>query len=141
MLEFIRSRPPLKPVTERHLKEKKVEEMNVQESLLNDIRGSKARKSLRKTPTREPKICIGSTDEQLNNTGDLSVIYPTKKVIDMDKSFADRILDFEESMIVSQSPSPRISPDLTNDLEREEEVAPSVNWPTPSCIRRGSIEE
>ena len=55
------------------------------------------------------------------------VIYPPKKVIDMDKSFADRILDFEESMIVSPSPSPRISPDLTRDLDLEEEAAPSFN--------------
>ena len=126
MLEFIRSRPPLKPVKDRHLKEKKVEEKNVQECLLNDIRGSKARQSLRKTPTREAQIYIDIAEDKLNNSRDLSVIYQPKKVIDMDKSFADHILNFEETMIVSPSPSPRISPDLTNDLELEE-AAPRVN--------------
>ena len=79
------------------------------ESLLTDIRGSAARQSLRKAPPRAPRTlpCVPPSPAT------------ARRIIELDASFADSILNFEESPNNSSEdvPSPRASPD------REKEIA------------------
>jgi len=109
ILEFIRSRPPLKPAANRKLAQKK-EEVTVHDSLLSDIRGSAARQSLRKAPPRPPRPppCVPPSPAT------------ARRLIELDASFADSILNFEESPNNSSEdvPSPRASP----DREKEDSV-------------------
>ena len=81
-----RSRPPLKPAANRKLAQKK-EEVTVHDSLLSDIRGSAARQSLRKAPPRPPRPppCVPPSPAT------------ARRLIELDASFADSILNFEES--------------------------------------------
>ncbi len=60
ILEFIRSRPPLKPVSRRQLRPHN-REWTPQERLMSEIRGGGARDRLRKTPGGwpEPKVHLG----------------------------------------------------------------------------------
>jgi len=109
ILDFIRSRPPLKPAANRKLAER-VEEVTVHDSLLSDIRGSAARQSLRKAPPRAPRPlpCVPPSPAT------------ARRIIELDASFADSILNFEESPNNSSEdvPSPRASP----DREKEEQI-------------------
>jgi hypothetical protein len=87
ILDFICSRPPLKPASERQLKELK-EEVTVHDSLLN----SKTWQSLRAAPTRRPPPGLASRPARLEEgrTAPVSV----KKVTELDDSFPDHILNF-----------------------------------------------
>ena len=85
--------------------------MTVHDSLLSDIRGSAARQSLRKAPRPPPRPlpCVVPPSPAT-----------ARRIIELDASFADSILNFEESPNNSSEdmPSPRASP----DREREEQI-------------------
>ena len=98
ILEFIRSRPPLKSVKHRKVNEKQVE-FTPQEQLMNEIRGEEAKSRLKKTNTSER---LSESDTGLGrvvNTGDDSParVETKKKVIDLDESFAENILNFDDN--------------------------------------------
>ena len=93
ILEFIRSRPPLKSVNSRKVLKKKIE-FTPQEELMNQIRGDNAKLNLKKTSTidRTP-----SQTEGLKLGKVISKSSPNiKKVIDLDESFAEDILNFDD---------------------------------------------
>merc|ERR1719341_1352573 len=109
ILDFIRSRPPLKPAANRKLAER-VEEVTVHDSLLSDIRGSAARQSLRKAPPRAPRPlpCVPPSPAT------------ARRIIELDASFADSILNFEESP--NNSSEDVLSPRASPDREKEEQI-------------------
>merc|ERR1719318_1000528 len=90
ILEFIRSRPPLKPVSARKLNSPKQKETPV-ENLMNEIRGGQARKSLRRTKMRR-KERVGETFGKIVE----KVVENNKKVIVLDEVFRTTITNFEE---------------------------------------------
>jgi len=90
ILDFIRSRPPLKPVSARKLNSPKQEETPV-ENLMNEIRGGQARKSLRRTRVRRK----AGNEETFGKIVE-KVVETNKKVIDLDEVFRTTITNFEE---------------------------------------------
>lgn len=90
ILEFIRSRPPLRPASARKLNSPKQEETPV-ENLMNEIRGGQARKSLRRTRVRRK----GGIEETFGKIVE-KVVESNKKVIDLDEVFRTTITNFEE---------------------------------------------
>jgi len=93
ILDFIRSRPPLKPASRRPLPSKS-SQPTPQEMLMDDIRGEVAKKGLKKTKT--VKSYVPDADEVLVGRVIEKEDIVIKKVIDLDKSFADNILNFDE---------------------------------------------
>ena len=110
ILEFIRSRPPLKPASARKLNSPKQEETPV-ENLMNEIRGGQARKSLRRTRVRR-KEGIEDTFGKIVE----KVVEHNKKVIDLDEVFRTTITNFEEespdNSLEFSSPEPSPDDDL-----------------------------
>jgi len=143
ILDFIRSRPPLKPAAERKLKEHTPEETPA-ENLMNAIRGGQARKSLRRTKVKRSKACIrdsfGTVVEK--------VIENKKKMIDLDDSFATTIFNFEESPdnsldLIPSSPesSPEIDSNSREDLMPRSSPTGSSPPPEKSPQRDLTLEE
>ena len=92
MTSFIRNRAPLKPATQNLLPSLS-SQLSPQEMLMGDIRGGVAKQGLKKIET--VKI-INSDPEHLGmgtvvEKEDIVI----KKVIDLDQSFADNILNFD----------------------------------------------
>ena len=101
ILEFIRSRPPLKSVSHRKIVKKEVTP-TPQEKLMSDIRSDGAKLRLRKTNsnsnynTNAEGIKLGKViDNNSKNSRSLSNS-SQKKVIDLDESFAENILNFDD---------------------------------------------
>lgn len=92
ILDFIRSRPPLKPVSKRELPGRK-SQPTPQEKLMDDIRGGGAKQGLKKTQFVKKNTDLNEI--QLGRVVENDEII-TKKVIDLDKSFVDSILNFDE---------------------------------------------
>ena len=116
ILEFIRSRPPLKPVSARKLNSPKQKETPV-ENLMNEIRGGQARKSLRRTKSRRRK---GGIEESFGKIVE-KVVENNKKVIDLDEVFRTTITNFEEESSLELGPS---SPECCHE---DEEVLSNID--------------
>jgi len=150
ILEFIRSRPPLKPASERKLTSVEHQKTPV-EMLMNDIRGSRARQSLRRTNTnsvnRSPRISldfendsVSSRKKPLSRTEDGSV----KKFIDPDTSFTQNVLNFEESPDNSQDDlldTPRDSPEPETKPVSKSKTKPFENNNIPTLALEEVFEE
>ena len=95
ILDFIRSRPPLKSVNKRKVVKRKVE-LTPQEELMNEIRREDAKFKLKKTTTIE-RSASGTDSIQLGKVVSKSSSNSNlKKVIDLDQSFAENILNFDD---------------------------------------------
>jgi len=114
ILDFIRSRPPLKPVSERELPIKCIDQ-TPQEMLMDDIRGGFARSSLRKTKINEKSLNINKLKHliQVVEVEEVKV----KKIIDLDENFLEHVLNFEENCddILDTSPHKSVNDGTTND--------------------------
>jgi len=122
ILDFIRSRPPLKPASRRPLPSKS-SQPTPQEMLMDDIRGEVAKKGLKKTKT--VKSYVPDADEVLVGRVVEKEDIVIKKVIDLDKSFADNILNFDECGDTDHTDT---SPDTsTTDNNDENDAEKSVN--------------
>ena len=102
ILDFIRARPPLRPVEQRRLARRE-SDPSPQESLMAEIRGDRARASLKKAKTVE-KSLLNREELKIGK-----IVQPTtgvngKKVIDLDQSFADNILNFDDDQAETDSP-------------------------------------
>ena len=95
ILDFIRSRPPLKAASSRKIAQRQIQ-LTPQEELMNQIRGDGAKSNLKKTSTTEKNtresegLKLGKVISKSSSNTSL------KKVIDLDKSFADNILNFDD---------------------------------------------
>eukprot|EP00092_Neocalanus_flemingeri_P000861 GFUD01000918.1.p1 GENE.GFUD01000918.1~~GFUD01000918.1.p1 ORF type:complete len:612 (+),score=113.89 GFUD01000918.1:56-1891(+) len=134
ILDFIRSRPTLKPAAERKLNEPTPDECPA-EILMNEIRGGRARQSLRRTKVRRKK---GVVDETFGKVVD-KVMSTNKKVIDLDATFASTIFNFEESPdnsleLLASSPEPchENAPEPGLDGGEDLQATRSVIMPQPS---------
>eukprot|EP00092_Neocalanus_flemingeri_P010992 GFUD01011835.1.p1 GENE.GFUD01011835.1~~GFUD01011835.1.p1 ORF type:complete len:612 (+),score=117.57 GFUD01011835.1:56-1891(+) len=132
ILDFIRSRPTLKPAVERKLNEPTPDECPA-EILMNEIRGGRARQSLRRTKVRRKK---GVVDEAFGKVVD-KVMSTNKKVIDLDATFASTIFNFEESPdnsleLMASSPEPYYENTPEPGLENNLYATKSVFTPQPS---------
>ena len=92
ILDFIRSRPPLKSVAHRKVEPRR-EDLTPGELLMNEIRGSGALSRLKKTSTVERNL----SDIDGYQVGKVVIKSPPKKVIQLDESFVENILNFDES--------------------------------------------
>merc|ERR1719414_2588216 len=92
ILDFIRSRPPLKSVTHRKVEPRKIE-FTPGERLMNEIRGGEAKSKLKKTSTVEKTL----PDIDGFKVGKVVVKSAPKKVIQLDESFVENILNFDDS--------------------------------------------
>eukprot|EP00095_Tigriopus_kingsejongensis_P011473 maker-scaffold626_size122949-snap-gene-0.27 protein:Tk11473 transcript:maker-scaffold626_size122949-snap-gene-0.27-mRNA-1 annotation:"spire " len=121
ILEFIRSRPPLRPASKRAIKPLRRESTPV-EQLMESIRNSRARSSLRKTPGPMPRRKFASVHERSRTfvSGDMaskrgpilsrpsqeaeSESYDTRKMIRVDQNAMDELLNFsgDETDLESQ---------------------------------------
>ena len=103
ILDFIRSRPPLKSVSHRKVEPRKVD-FTPGELLMNEIRGSEAKSRLKKTATVEKTL----PDIDGFKVGKVIVKSQsaTKKVIQLDESFVENILNFDESGDVHEMEDP-----------------------------------
>ena len=81
------------------------------DSLLSDIRGSAARQSLRKAPPRAPRPSLPCVPPSPATA---------RRIIELDASFADSILNFEESP--NNSSEDVLSPRASPDREKEEQM-------------------
>ena len=114
ILDFIRSRPPLKPASSRPLPSRS-SQPTPQEMLMDDIRGGVAKRSLKKTKTvnsfvpDSDEVLVGRVVEQ----EDIVI----KKVIDLDQSFADNILNFDDCGDTDHTDT---SPDTSTTENKEE---------------------
>jgi len=95
ILDFIRSRPPLKAASSRKIAQRQIQ-LTPQEELMNQIRGEGAKSNLKKASTTEKTnrefegLKLGKVvSKSSSNTN-------VKKVIDLDQSFADNILNFDD---------------------------------------------
>eukprot|EP00092_Neocalanus_flemingeri_P016892 GFUD01018270.1.p1 GENE.GFUD01018270.1~~GFUD01018270.1.p1 ORF type:complete len:616 (+),score=121.73 GFUD01018270.1:128-1975(+) len=136
ILDFIRSRPTLKPAAERKLNEPTPDECPA-EILMNEIRGGRARQSLRRTKVRRKKEGVNETFGKVVE----KVMLKDKKFINLDDSFASTIFNFEESPdnsleLVNSSPEPcskkGLEPCLQNDGGEVFQATRSVTTPQPS---------
>ena len=95
ILDFIRSRPPLKAASSRKIAQRQIQ-LTPQEELMNQIRGDGAKSNLKKTSTTE----INTRESEGLKLGKVisksSSNISLKKVIDLDKSFAENILNFDD---------------------------------------------
>jgi len=89
IMDFIKSRPSLKPVAERKLPTKSVVEEPPVANLMNEIRGGKARQSLKRVKVKRSRESLGKIVEKVQ--------VKNKKLIDLDEAFASNIFNFEES--------------------------------------------
>ena len=95
ILDFIRSRPPLKAASSRKIAQRQIQ-LTPQEELMNQIRGDGAKSNLKKTSTTEKNtresegLKLGKVISKSSSNTSL------KKVIDLDKSFAENILNFDD---------------------------------------------
>merc|ERR1719318_1890540 len=126
ILEFIRSRPPLKPVSARKLNSPKQEEMPV-ENLMNEIRGGQARKSLRRTKMRRMERA-GETFGKIVE----KVVETNKKVIDLDEVFRTTITNFEEEC--SPDNSLDLAPSSPESCLEHDEVCSSFDGQVSSEV-------
>jgi len=92
ILEYIRSRPPLRPALTRQLKPLRKESTPV-ETLMDDLRGTRARQSLRKTKVK----AIRAKDASKTSKPCIEEEKAPKKVIDLDESMLKDMLDFDDS--------------------------------------------
>ena len=92
ILDFIRSRPPLKSVAHRKVEPRKAE-FTPAELLMNEIRGSEAKSRLKKASTVEKTL----PDIDGFTVGKVVTKSAPKKVIQLDESFVENILNFDES--------------------------------------------
>jgi len=128
ILEYIRSRPPLKPATERKLNSPKVEDETPIENLMNEIRRGTARKSLRrirvKRKKKESEDIFGKIIEKVKEN--------EKKIIDLDETFATRIFNFEEESpdnslrSAPSSPEPNSGDDCFTSGKKEKASTSSI---------------
>merc|ERR1712025_114672 len=91
ILEEIRSRPPLKSVDNRILRSPKKDEETPIGNLMNEIKRGTARMSLRKTRISNKN----KSNEVIGRVVD-DAIKTSKRVIDLDETFATTICNFEE---------------------------------------------
>jgi len=122
ILDFIRSRPPLRPAFARQLPPLR-KESTPGELLMQDLRGSKARQSLRRT--QHPKIVNSKTVEEREDLKEVKEEKAEKKVIDLDESLLKDMLDFEDNSS-NTSTDDIITPD------------PSPNGKSPSLLRKSA---
>ena len=95
IMDFIKSRPRLRPVLERKLaRSPPVQEESQVERLLNEIRGGKARQSLRRARTR-PRLAASSLVQSLEQLA-VSGAAGRKKTIEPGADFQSLIYNFEE---------------------------------------------
>ena len=94
IMDFIKSRPRLKSVLERKLPRSPLQEESQVERLMNDIRGGKARQSLRRARTR-PKLHTSSLVQSLEQLA-VSGVVRQKKAIEPEADFQSLIYNFEE---------------------------------------------
>ncbi|XP_023335604.1 protein spire [Eurytemora carolleeae] len=149
ILDFIRSRPPLRPASARQLKPLR-KESTPGELLMQDIRSCKARQSLRRTNMPKP---IRSQFEEKSRTrldGKLDNLSPgdkvNKKVIDLDESMLKNMLDFEteenssntsqEAVFLDESV---VTPDTTPVSTSRKKSTGRRNSLNKSTDRRGSL--
>jgi len=156
ILDFIRSRPPLKPANRRSLPSIS-SKLTPQEMLMDDIRGGLAKKGLKKTKT--VNSYVPDSDELLLGKVVEKEDIVTKKVIDLDKSFADNILNFDECGDTDHTDtSPDTSTTENNDetdnlpeesvdiiensniptKEKNNNVCKVLSTPTPSILSQSS---
>merc|ERR550519_3160909 len=130
ILEFIKNRPPLKSVNERKLNARKTEETPA-ENLMNEIRGGRARQSLRRTNRRKSQSMAEGFGKVVEKptTSD-------KQIINLDLSFASTICNFDDESPVS-SPEPCLDnlcdKDDLFDQESKNETFSTIT-PMPSML-------
>jgi len=131
ILDFIRSRPPLRPASKRQLA-KLSTQSTPQEMLMDDIRGGVAKMGLKRTK----QVKKNMNENEGIELGKVVVIQEivAKKVIDLDKSFADNILNFDECGDTDNSPdtsnignenvynSPDNSKDDSDEISAEDKI-------------------
>jgi len=121
ILDFIRSRPPLKPATQRQLPSIS-SQLCPQEMLMDDIRGEVAKQGLKKTRTVK-RNHFDPEDLGLGKVVEKEEIV-IKKVIDLDQSFADNILNFDECGDTDHTDT---SPDTSTTEHNDEADSVAVN--------------
>eukprot|EP00092_Neocalanus_flemingeri_P018732 GFUD01020287.1.p1 GENE.GFUD01020287.1~~GFUD01020287.1.p1 ORF type:complete len:684 (-),score=240.80 GFUD01020287.1:177-2228(-) len=109
ILDFIRSRPPLKPAAKRQLAIL-TKQPSQQEMLMDDLRGDVAKMGLKKTKTVKRNM-VDSEGVELGKVVEKEEVV-AKKVIDLDQSFADNILNFDECGDTDHTDT---SPDTSTD--------------------------
>ena len=124
ILDFIRSRPPLKSVSHRKVEPRKAE-FTPGELLMNEIRGGEAKSRLKKASTAEKTL----PDIDGFRVGKVVTKSAPKKVIQLDESFVENILNFDESGDVPEiEDSPKevknSQPKLPNADVAQEESSP-----------------
>merc|ERR550519_41238 len=124
ILEFIKNRPPLKSVNERKLNARKTEETPA-ENLMNEIRGGRARQSLRRTNRRKSQSMAEGFGKVVEKptTSD-------KQIINLDLSFASTICNFDDESPVS-SPEPCLDHLYDDDLFHQEYKKETFSTITP----------
>jgi len=111
ILDFIRSRPPLKPASERILPPRRKESTPV-EQLMEDIRSEKSRTSLRKT-TKETK----SKPSHLENKKE-----SVKKKLEIDEEEMNSLLNFDDDSLDSANTSVEIGSPESSDRKHQPEL-------------------
>lgn len=135
ILEFIRSRPPLRSANERELKPLR-RESTPGELLMQDIRSDKARQLLRRTPRRRtPPLDItlaATTNAATVNRSTAAVAEEkvNKKIIDLDESLIKDMLDFEEDF--SNTSQDEITP--SSSPNQEEKSTKTRKTPPPRDV-------
>ena len=141
ILEFIRSRPPLKSASHRKIIKREVR-LTPQEKLMKDIREDGAKLRLRKTETKS-NLVRDTEGIKLGKvvTPSTSLTEKKKKVIDLDKSFAENILnsddcedqhDDDEADVASE-PNKKLTlfhennPDINKNINIQTNVCSKVN--------------
>merc|ERR1719266_835133 len=101
ILQFIRTRPPLKPAAERQLLPARKESTPV-ELLMESIRNSNARASLRKTggPRRRPQVFRQNSESSrtkiLDDDQEAEDFKDSRRKVTLDPSLVDDLLNFSD---------------------------------------------
>ena len=122
IMDFIKSRPRLRPVVERKLaRSPPLQEESQVERLLNEIRGGKARQSLRRARTR-PRLAASSLVQSLEQLA-VSGAAGRKKTIEPGADFQSLIYNFEEESPNTSSDEDSVFVKCGEEKEAEDQEA------------------
>ena len=134
ILDFIRSRPPLKSASKRRIAQRQIQ-LTPQEELMNQIRGESAKSNLKKICVLEKNILdseglkLGKVISKSSSNTNL------KKVIDLDKSFAENILNFDDCGEQNDEEEDVIQ-ESNHNKNLYLENNPDINKNTPTSIQK-----
>ena len=128
IMDFIKSRPRLKSVLERKLPKSPHQEESQVDKLLNDIRGGKARQSLRRPRTRPklPSTSLLQSLEQLAVSGPVG-----RKPIEPGADFHSLIYNSEEESPNTSCDEDSVFAENGKERKASEEDIPDGQTPSP----------